>query len=64
MKKNSVFSSYSKFDLSSVSDPGSFVRIWIGLFFPSPDPDRNKIQIQPRKSGSMTKTPKKCKYNF
>ena len=33
---------------TSVSDPGPFVRI--GLFFPSPDPNRQKIRIRRKKA--------------
>ena len=34
---------WCRYILGSVSDPDPFVRIRIGLFFLSPDPDRRKI---------------------
>ena len=39
--------------VTSVSDPGPFVRIRIGHFFPSPDPDRQKIRIRIYKKNAL-----------
>ena len=52
--------------MSSVSDPGSFVRIRIGLYFLSPDPDqpKNPDPIRKIRIWIREKSPKNCKYKY